>query len=110
MPLPTESISTKPARNTGKGLRTGYVCVSAVGQDEPRQLDGLKLDKTFTGKDIHRPQLELLLSFIRDGDTLVCHSMDRRGRNRDDLRKLVLALTGRGLHVQFVKEGPTFSG
>lgn len=42
-----------------------------------------------SGKDIHRPQLELLLSFLRGGDTLVCHSMDRLGRNLDDLRKLV---------------------
>ncbi len=42
--------------------------------------DGLaKAADNACGKDINRPQLELLLSFIREGDTLVCHSMDRRG-------------------------------
>ncbi len=114
MPRAKESISTKPVRKAGKGLHIGYVRVSAVDQNVVRQLDGLDLDKTFTdkasGKDINRPQLELLLSFIREGDTLVCHSMDRLGRNLDDLRRLVLQLTGRGVHVQFIKESLTFTG
>jgi DNA invertase Pin-like site-specific DNA recombinase len=109
-----EPIRTHAARKAGKGLHIGYVRVSAVDQNELRQLDGLDLDKTFTdkasGKDINRPQLELLLSFIREGDTLVCHSMDRLGRNLDDLRKIVLELTGRGVHVQFVKESLVFTG
>ena len=109
-----ESIQTQPARKTGKGLHIGYVRVSAVDQNELRQLDGLELDKTFTdkasGKDVNRPQLELLLSFIRESDTLVCHSMDRLGRNLDDLRKLVFDLTGRGVHVRFIKESLVFTG
>ena len=109
-----EAIQTKVVRKAGKGLHIGYVRVSAVDQNELRQLDGLELDKTFTdkasGKDVNRPQLELLLSFIRGGDTLVCHSMDRLGRNLDDLRKLVLDLTGRGVHVQFIKENLIFTG
>ena len=114
MPKAKEAIHTQPARKVGKGLHIGYVRVSAVDQNELRQLDGLELDKTFTdkasGKDVNRPQLELLLSFIREGDTLVCHSMDRLGRNLDDLRKLVLDLTGRGVHVQFIKESLVFTG
>lgn len=105
---------TKQPRKTDKGLHVGYIRVSAIYQNELRQLDGLKLDKTFNDKasekDVKRPQLELLLSFIREGDTLVCHSMDRLGRNLDDLRKLVLDLTGRGVHVQFLKENLTFTG
>lgn len=109
-----EAIQTKVVRKAGKGLHIGYVRVSAVDQNEHRQLDGFELDKTFTdkasGKDVNRPQLELLLSFIREGDTLVCHSMDRLGRNLDDLRKLVLDLTGRGVHVQFIKENLVFTG
>ncbi len=114
MPRAKESISTTTVQRIGKGLHVGYVRVSGIDQNELRQLDGLNLDKTFTdkvsGKDINRPQLELLLSFLREGDTLVCHSMDRLGRNLDDLRKIVLDLTGRGVHVQFVKERLVFTG
>ena len=39
-----------------------------------------------------------------------CHSMDRLARNLDDLRKLVLGLTQRGVQVCFVKESLTFTG
>ncbi len=41
---------------------------------------------------------------------MICHSMDRLGRNLDDLRKTVLGLTERGIQVQFVKESLTFTG
>ncbi len=86
----------------------GYVRVSSINQNENRQLEGLELDRTFldkaSGKDVHRPQLAAMLHFVRDGDSVLCHSMDRLGRNLDDLRKLVLGLTGRGVQVQFVKE------
>jgi DNA invertase Pin-like site-specific DNA recombinase len=36
--------------------------------------------------------------------------MDRLGRNLDDLRRLVLELTGLSVHVQFLKESLTFTG
>lgn len=51
-----------------------------------------------------------MLDFVREGDTIVCHAMDRLARNLDDLRKLVLDLVSRGVHVQFVKESLTFTG
>lgn len=51
-----------------------------------------------------------MLSFVRDGDTIVCHSIDRQRRNLDDLRWMVLGLTARGIHVRFVKESLTFTG
>jgi DNA invertase Pin-like site-specific DNA recombinase len=41
---------------------------------------------------------------------LVVHSMDRLARNLDDLRRMVLDLTGKGVYVQFVKENLTFTG
>jgi DNA invertase Pin-like site-specific DNA recombinase len=49
-------------------------------------------------------------AFVREGDTVICHSMDRLGRNLDDLRKLVLGMTERGVQVHFVKESLTFTG
>jgi len=47
--------------------------------------------------------LEALLGFVRDGDTLIMHSMDRLARNLDDLRAIVRVLTARGVRVEFVK-------
>jgi DNA invertase Pin-like site-specific DNA recombinase len=92
----------------------GYIRVSTLDQREDRQLDGLKLDRRFTdrtsGKDIKRPQLTALLSFVREGDTVVCHSMDRLGRNLDDLRKVVFGLTERSIRVEFIKENLIFTG
>src|SRR3546814_20182951 len=51
-----------------------------------------------------------MLSFIREGDTVVVHSMDRLARNLDDLRKLVQSLTKRGIRIEFVKESLCFTG
>jgi len=73
-----------------------------------RQLDGVQVDKTFidkaSGKDVKRPKLQAALDYLREGDVLVVHSIDRLARNLDDLRKIVLGLTGRGGVVEFVKE------
>jgi DNA invertase Pin-like site-specific DNA recombinase len=96
------------------GQRIGYIRVSTLDQNTERQLDGLTLDKTYTdhasGKDTQRPQLALALSYVRQGDTLVVHSMDRLSRSLDDLRRIVRELTARGVLVEFVKEHLTFSG
>jgi DNA invertase Pin-like site-specific DNA recombinase len=93
---------------------TAPVRVSTFDQNVSRQLSGVEVDRTFTdkasGKDVKRPQLDALMTFVREGDTVICHSMDRLGRNLDDLRKLVLGLTGRGIQVVFVKENLTFVG
>jgi DNA invertase Pin-like site-specific DNA recombinase len=94
--------------------RIGYIRVSTLDQNTERQLDGIELDKTFTdkasGKDTKRPQLELMLSFVRSGDTVIVHSMDRLARNLDDLRRIVQTLTGKGVHIEFIKEHLTFTG
>jgi hypothetical protein len=63
-----------------------------------------------SGKDVQRPQLDQLLTFARDGDTVVVHSMDRLARNLDDLRKLVQTFTQRGVRIEFVKEHLIFTG
>jgi len=99
------------ARRGGK--RIGYVRVSTLDQNESRQLEGAQLDKRFvdkaSGKDTKRPQLQAALDYMRDGDVLVVHSMDRLARNLDDLRRIVMELTGRGVVVEFVKEHLTFT-
>jgi DNA invertase Pin-like site-specific DNA recombinase len=77
-----ESIRTpRPARRRkpSKGQQVGYLRVSCLNQNQVRQLEGLALNETFTdkasGKDVKRPQLEAMRSFVREGDTVFCHSM-----------------------------------
>lgn len=95
-------------------VRVGYVRVSTVDQNTVRQLDGIAVERIFTdkasGKDTSRPKLDELLAFVRDGDTVIVHSMDRLARNLDDLRRLVRVLTDKGVRVEFVKESLTFTG
>ena len=96
------------------GQRIGYVRVSSFDQNPERQLEQVSVNRLFTdkasGKDTQRPELERLLAFVREGDTVVVHSMDRLARNLDDLRRLVQGLTQRGVRIEFVKESLTFTG
>jgi len=96
------------------GQRIGYQRVSTIDQNTDRQLDGVEVDKVFadkaSGKSTDRPELARAIDYVREGDTLVVHSMDRLARNLDDLRRLVRELTGQGVKVEFVKESLTFAG
>lgn len=97
-----------------QGHRIGYIRVSAFEQNPQRQLEQVQVDRVFidkaSGKDVRRPQLSELMEFIREGDTVVVHSMDRLARNLDDLRRIVQGLVKRGICVEFVKEHLTFTG
>src|ERR1700735_5518753 len=101
-----ESIRTPRlarTRKPSKGQQVGYLRVSPLDQNAGRQLEGLALDKTFTdkasGKDAKRPQLEAMQNFVREGDRVYCHSMDRLARHPDDLRGNCLGCTGRGTPI-----------
>ena len=62
-----------------QGHRIGYVRVSSFDQSPERQLESIQVDKVFTdkasGRDTQRPQLDSMLVFAREGDTVVVHSM-----------------------------------
>lgn len=96
------------------GQKIGYVRVSTAEQNTERQLDGLELHRVFTdkvsGKSLDRPQLQEMLRFVREGDHLFVHSMDRLARNLIDLRQMVNDLTARGVKITFVKENLVFNG
>lgn len=98
----------------GKNQRVGYVRVSTLDQKVNRQLENLDVDRVFTdfasGKDVNRPALIELLAYVREGDTIVVASFDRLARNVDDLRRIVLEQTQRGVQLQFVKENLRFTG
>lgn len=95
------------------GKKVGYIRVSSFEQNPERQLDGIRLDKQFidkaSGKDTERPQLQALLEYVREDDTVIVHSMDRLARNLDDLRRLVSLLTSKKIKIEFVKEGLAFT-
>ena len=96
------------------GKKIGYIRVSTLDQSYERQLEGIKLDKCFidkaSGKDTARPQLKEMLNYVRDGDIIIIHSMDRLARNLDDLRKLVKQLTEQKIKIEFIKENLIFTG
>jgi DNA invertase Pin-like site-specific DNA recombinase len=97
------------------GQRIGYKRVSTVDQNTTRQLEGVAVDEVFEDKasgksTAQRPALEAMLKHVRKGDVVLCHSMDRMARNLDDLRRIVLGLTSRGVRVEFAKEGLNFTG
>lgn len=96
------------------GKIIGYIRVSSFDQNPDRQLENIKLEKVFTdkasGKNTYRPQLDALLDFVREGDTVIVHSLDRLARNLDDLRHLVHELTQRRVKIKFLKENLVFTG
>ena len=92
-------------------MLVGYVRVSSLDQNPERQLEELKamqVEKIFmdklSGKNVERPALQNMLNFVREGDTLVVHSLDRLARNLSDLLTMVQDLTGRGVSVRFLNE------
>lgn len=65
----------------------------------------MSVDKA-SGKDIKRPAL----NYVREGDLLVVHSLDRLTRNLDHLKSVVKELTMKGIQVKFLKENLVFTG
>ena len=97
-----------------KGQKIGYIRVSSEDQNPDRQLEGLELDRIFTdkftGKVLERPSFIEMMGYVREGDHVYVHSMDRLARNLIDLRKTVQALNEKKVTVQFMKENLTFTG
>ena len=95
------------------GQRIGYIRVSSFDQNPERQLEHVEVARVFTdtasGKDTHARNWSVL-AFVRQGDTVVVHSMDRLARNLDDLRRVVQGLTERGVRIEFLKEYLVFTG
>lgn len=105
--------------STHKGntmAKVGYVRISSVDQNSERQLADLnvELEKVFedkcSGKDTNRPQLQAMLEYAREGDTIYVHDISRLARNLEDLLVLVKDLTAKGISICFDKERLTFTG
>ena len=96
-----------------KGQKIGYIRVSSVDQNIGRQLEGIEVDRTFidkaSGKNTDRPKFQEMLNYVREGDMIVVHSMDRFARSLKDLVTEVDQLVKRGVAIQFLKENITFT-
>ena len=92
-------------------MNIGYVRVSTVDQNEARQIEGLQkygIEKWFTekvsGKNTNRPQLQAMLEFAREGDTVYVHDFSRLARSTKDLLDIVETLTAKKIHLVSNKE------
>ena len=90
-----------------------YVRVSSLDQNESRQVDAmtaLRIPKEniyiekLSGKDTRRPQLQALLSTVKQGDSITVESISRFARNTKDLLDLVEQLTSKGAEFISLKE------
>jgi DNA invertase Pin-like site-specific DNA recombinase len=88
-----------------------YARVSSRDQNLARQLESLKqyvpddrdifVDKQ-SGKNTDRPGLQLLLHLLRSGDTLYLHSLDRLGRNKEDIKNILRELKEKKVFVRIL--------
>ena len=94
-------------------MKIGYRRVSSLDQNLDRQDLG-PLDKTFeeklsgvNAKD--RPELQNMMEFAREGDEVICWSIDRMARDLRDLQTIIQTLLDKNVSITFISENLTFS-
>lgn len=92
-------------------MNIAYVRVSTIEQNEARQLEGLKkynIEKWFTekvsGKNTDRPELQSMIDFARDGDTIYIWDFSRLSRSVKDLLEIVELLQSKNINLVSIKE------
>lgn len=92
-------------------MKIAYVRVSTVEQNEARQIEALEkygIERYFTekvsAKDTNRPQLQQMLDFAREGDTIFIHDFSRLARSVKDLLDITERLQEKGIHLVSNKE------
>lgn len=92
-------------------MNIAYVRVSTVEQNEERQIEGLQkynIDKWFTekksAKDTNREQLQAMLDFVREGDTIYIHDFSRLARSTRDLLDIIEMLKKKNVNLVSDKE------
>lgn len=96
--------------------KLAYVRVSSLDQNIARQEKAItevaNIDKWFiekvSGKNRNRPELNKLLDYVRKGDTIFIHSLDRLGRNTKDLLSIVETLSKKGVILRSLKDNFIF--
>ena len=92
-------------------MNVAYVRVSTVEQNEARQLEALSkyqieewYNEKASAKDTKRPELQRMLKFVREGDTVYIHDFSRIARSTKDLLDIVEQLKAKGVHLVSNKE------
>ena len=99
-------------KERGIDMRVGYIRVSTVEQHEDRQVKDLtenaKVSKAFidklSGKDTNRPQLNAMIDYVREGDTVIVSEYSRLARSTKDLLNIIDTLENKGVTVISMKE------
>lgn len=96
----------------------GYARVSSASQDLDIQITkltaaGCEIVRSETGSGASRDgraELDTVLQFLRTGDELVVHRLDRLGRSTRDVLNLVHELDGRGAALRILEPDITTAG
>ena len=90
-------------------VKIGYIRISTAEQNTARQEVLMKelnvgmifIDK-MSGKNTKRPELQKMMKYVREGDTVIVESISRFARNTRDLLDLVEQLTKK--NVEFISK------
>ena len=93
------------------GQEVAYIRVSTIEQNTESQraiLSKIKINKVFeekiSGKNAKRPELQAMLEYVREGDTVYVKDLSRLARNTKDLLNIVEYLTNKGVALKSIKE------
>ena len=97
------------SKNTAK--KFGYARVSSTSQNLDRQIDSLQeyvsserdifCDKA-SGKNFEREEYQRLKGYLREGDELYVHSLDRLGRNKEQVLEELRYFSSAGIRVRIL--------
>lgn len=95
-----------------KNMKIGYARVSTFEQKLESQIEVLKeagaeevFQEKFTGTTVERPQFNLVLKKLENGDTLIVTKLDRLARNTREVLEIVQSLFNRGIKVHILNIG-----
>ena len=87
-------------------MKIGYARVSTFEQKLEYQIEVLKdagaekvFQEKFTRTTVERPEFNLVLKKLEDGDTLIVTKLDRLARNTQEVLEIVQTLFNRGIKV-----------
>lgn len=90
-------------------MKIGYIRASTKDQNLARQIEMMKqkgINKVFSekvsGKDMNRKELKALLKFAREGDEIIVSSLDRLGRDYQDIKEIVRQLQQRCIKLTII--------